>query len=103
MFHIEQAKICPRDQEIGDSIQPGVSAAAAVAANTFRLLIAGSQAGGLIGPSGQNIELIRGSSGATISVLAQNQLPFCGSAQESDRVVQVSLSLQLPASCKRYR
>ncbi|GFY90386.1 hypothetical protein Acr_07g0005830 [Actinidia rufa] len=39
-----------------------------VAANTIRLLIAGTQAG----------------------VLAQNQLPLCASAHESDRVVQVS-------------
>ncbi|KAI9077731.1 hypothetical protein K1719_040217 [Acacia pycnantha] len=33
-----------------------------VAANTIRLLIAGSQAGGLIGVSGQNIEKLRNSS-----------------------------------------
>ncbi|GFS35561.1 hypothetical protein Acr_00g0040630 [Actinidia rufa] len=61
-----------------------------VAANTIRLLIAGTQAGGLIGVSGQNIEKLRISSGATITVLAQNQLPLCASAHESDRVVQVS-------------
>ncbi|XP_024932433.3 RNA-binding KH domain-containing protein PEPPER isoform X2 [Ziziphus jujuba] len=61
-----------------------------VAANTIRLLIAGSQAGCLIGMSGQNIEKLRNSSGATISILAQNQLPLCASAYESDRVVQVS-------------
>ncbi|CAK9146201.1 unnamed protein product [Ilex paraguariensis] len=59
-----------------------------VAANAIRLLIAGSQAGGLIGASGQNIEKLRNSSGATITVLAQNQLPLCASAYESDRVVQ---------------
>ncbi|THG16217.1 hypothetical protein TEA_008576 [Camellia sinensis var. sinensis] len=59
-----------------------------VAANTIRLLIAGSQAGGLIGISGQNIEKLRISSGATITVLAQSQLPLCASAHESDRVVQ---------------
>ncbi|KAF7825157.1 poly(rC)-binding protein 4-like isoform X2 [Senna tora] len=61
-----------------------------VAANTIRLLIAGSQAGGLIGMSGQNIEKLRNSSGATITVLAPNQLPLCASAHESDRVVQLS-------------
>ncbi|KAK4379458.1 hypothetical protein RND71_001320 [Anisodus tanguticus] len=59
-----------------------------VAANTVRFLIAGSQAGGLIGMSGQNIETLRNSSGATITVLAQHQLPLCASAHESDRVVQ---------------
>ncbi|KAM6587426.1 hypothetical protein CsatA_010031 [Cannabis sativa] len=61
-----------------------------VAANTIRLLIAGSQAGSLIGMSGQNIEKLRNSSGASITVLAQNQLPLCASAHESDRVVQIS-------------
>ncbi|XP_059434608.1 uncharacterized protein LOC132167616 [Corylus avellana] len=65
-------------------------AAGHVAANTIRLLIAGSQAGCLIGMSGQNIEKLRNSCGATISVLAQNQLPLCASAHESDRVVQIS-------------
>ncbi|MCD9646485.1 hypothetical protein HAX54_036356 [Datura stramonium] len=60
-----------------------------VAANTVRFLIAGSQAGGLIGVYGQNIETLRNSSGATITVLAQYQLPLCASAHESDRVVQV--------------
>lgn len=60
-----------------------------VPANAIKLLIAGSQAGGLIGTSGQNIEKLRNSSGATITVLAQNQLPLCASAHESDRVVQV--------------
>ncbi|KAM1157165.1 hypothetical protein ACFX1X_028118 [Malus domestica] len=61
-----------------------------VAANTIRLLIAGSQAGSLIGMSGQNIEKLRNYSGATITILAPNQLPLCASAHESDRVVQVS-------------
>ncbi|KAA8515869.1 hypothetical protein F0562_019048 [Nyssa sinensis] len=61
-----------------------------VAANTIRLLIAGSQAGSFIGMSGQNIEKLRNSSGATITVLAQNQLPLCASSHESDRVVQIS-------------
>lgn len=63
-----------------------------MAANTIRLLIAGSQAGSLIGASGQNIEKLRNSSGATITILAPNQLPLCASAHESDRVVQVSFS-----------
>ncbi|KAK9002032.1 hypothetical protein V6N11_024721 [Hibiscus sabdariffa] len=61
-----------------------------VAANTIRLLIAGSQAGCLIGMSGQNIEKLRASSGASITILAPNQLPLCASAHESDRVVQIS-------------
>lgn len=63
-----------------------------MAANTIRLLIAGSQAGSLIGASGQNIEKLRNSSGASITILAPNQLPLCASAHESDRVVQVSFS-----------
>ncbi|XP_021770796.1 flowering locus K homology domain-like [Chenopodium quinoa] len=58
--------------------------------NSVKLLIAGSQAGGLIGVSGQNIEKLRNSSGATIAVLAPNQLPLCASAHESDRLVQIS-------------
>lgn len=58
-------------------------------ANSVRFLIAGSQAGGLIGVSGQNIENLRISTGATVTVLAQHQLPLCASAHESDRVVQV--------------
>ncbi|OMP00722.1 hypothetical protein COLO4_12431 [Corchorus olitorius] len=61
-----------------------------VAANTIRLLIAGTQAGSLIGMSGQNIEKLRSSSGASITILAPNQLPLCASAHESDRVVQIS-------------
>lgn len=61
-----------------------------VAANTIRLLIAGSQAGSLIGISGRKIEKLRNSSGATIAILASTQLPLCASAHESDRVVQVS-------------
>lgn len=76
-------------------MQAEISGAGSVAANTIRLLIAGSQAGGLIGISGQNIVNIRNSSGATVSVLAQNQLPPCSSAHESDCVVQVRLLLQL--------
>ncbi|KNA20449.1 hypothetical protein SOVF_052260 [Spinacia oleracea] len=67
----------------------GISGGHAVA-NSVKLLIAGSQAGGLIGVSGQNIEKLRNSSGATIAVLAPNQLPLCASAHESDRMVQIS-------------
>lgn len=63
-----------------------------VAANTVRLLISGCQAGGLIGVSGQNIGQLRNTSGATVNVLAQNQLPLCASAHESDRVVQVVIA-----------
>ncbi|KAJ6971889.1 hypothetical protein NC653_032432 [Populus alba x Populus x berolinensis] len=71
--------------EIGKLVNAGH-----VAANTIRLLIAGSQAGSLIGMSGQNIVKLRNSSGAMITVLAPNQLPLCASAYESDRVVQIS-------------
>ncbi|XP_027160613.1 poly(rC)-binding protein 4-like [Coffea eugenioides] len=72
------------------NVEPQKVAAGHVAANTIRLLIAGTQAGGLIGLNGQNIEKLRNSSGASITVLAQSQLPLCASAHESDRVVQVS-------------
>lgn len=61
-----------------------------VPANAVRLLIAGSQAGGLIGVSGQNIVNLRNTSGASITVLSPNQMPPCASAHESDRVVQIS-------------
>ncbi|KAK1262527.1 KH domain-containing protein [Acorus gramineus] len=61
-----------------------------LATNTIRILIAGSQAGCLIGKSGQKIEQIRNSSGATITVMSQDQLPSCASAHKSDRLVQVS-------------
>lgn len=67
----------------------GVSAGH-VPSNSVKLLIAGSQAGGLIGVSGQNIEKLRNASGAMITVLAPNQLPLCASALESDRLVQIS-------------
>ncbi|XP_059633878.1 KH domain-containing protein At4g18375-like [Cornus florida] len=72
------------------NIEPLNVGAGHMAANTIRLLIAGSQAGSLIGISGQNIEKLRNFSGAIITVLAQHQLPFCASAHESDRVVQIS-------------
>jgi poly(rC)-binding protein 2/3/4 len=60
-----------------DSSDTSKVTAGHVAANTIRLLIAGSQAGGLIGMSGQNIEKLRNSSGAMITVLAPSQLPLC--------------------------
>uniref|UniRef100_A0A2N9HY51 K Homology domain-containing protein n=1 Tax=Fagus sylvatica TaxID=28930 RepID=A0A2N9HY51_FAGSY len=72
-------------------------AAGHVAANTIRLLIAGTQAGCLIGMSGQNIEKLRNSCGAIITILAQNQLPLCASAHESDRVVQGDVPAVLKA------
>ncbi|PRQ57297.1 putative K domain-containing protein [Rosa chinensis] len=75
------------DENSADAAKVG---AGHVAANTIRLLIAGSQAGSLIGMSGQNIEKLRNSSGATITILAPSQLPLCASAHESDRVVQIS-------------
>ncbi|KAH1044653.1 hypothetical protein AAZX31_09G226500 [Glycine max] len=77
-------------KEDDSSLDASKVTAGHVAANTIRLLIAGSQAGGLIGMSGQNIEKLRDSSGASITVLAPNQLPLCASAHESDRVVQLS-------------
>ncbi|GLT51580.1 hypothetical protein SLA2020_249810 [Shorea laevis] len=80
--------ILTEDDAGGESA--GAVSAGHVAANTMRLLIAGSQAGSLIGMSGQNIEKLRTSSGATIAILAPNQLPLCASAYESDRVVQIS-------------
>ncbi|OWM64872.1 poly(rC)-binding protein 4-like isoform X1 [Punica granatum] len=79
--------ILKEDDSSNEALKIG---AAHVAANTIRLLIAGSQAGGLIGISGENIEKLRNSSGATITVLAPTQLPLCASAHESDRVVQLS-------------
>ncbi|CAK9328740.1 unnamed protein product [Citrullus colocynthis] len=77
-------------KEDGTSIEELKVGTGHVAANTIRLLIAGSQAGSLIGASGQNIEKLRNSSGASITILAPNQLPLCASAHESDRVVQIS-------------
>lgn len=79
-----------------DGISGGVEVGKAVnaghmAANTIRLLVAGTQAGSLIGMSGQNIVNLRNSSGAIITVLSPTQLPLCASAYESDRVVQVKL------------
>lgn len=50
----------------------------------------------IFGVSGQNIDQIRNYTGATVTVLAQNQLPLCASAHESDRVVQPNLDMHLP-------
>ncbi|XP_022756943.1 RNA-binding KH domain-containing protein PEPPER-like [Durio zibethinus] len=84
------ALILKEDDSSTEAAKVGAVSAGHVAANTIRLLIAGSQAGCLIGMSGQNIEKLRTSSGASITILAPNQLPLCASAHESDRVVQIS-------------
>ncbi|KAL5728369.1 hypothetical protein ACHQM5_001461 [Ranunculus cassubicifolius] len=60
-----------------------------VPANMIRLLIAGSQAGVLIGKSGQNIAQSRNFSGARIDILPKSQYPPCASTHESDRIVQI--------------
>ncbi|XP_075518200.1 uncharacterized protein LOC142552337 [Primulina tabacum] len=77
-------------EDCSGNVETAKVGAGHVAANTVRLLIAGSQAGGLIGVSGQNIENLRNSSGANITVLSPSQLPPYASAHESDRVVQIS-------------
>ncbi|KAK6260903.1 hypothetical protein SCA6_015377 [Theobroma cacao] len=82
--------ILKEDDSGTEAAKVGAVSAGHVAANTIRLLIAGSQAGCLIGMSGQNIEKLRSSSGASVTILAPNQLPLCASAHESDRVVQIS-------------
>ncbi|XVE76871.1 hypothetical protein DITRI_Ditri13aG0015100 [Diplodiscus trichospermus] len=82
--------ILKEDDSSTEAAKVGAVSAGHVAANTIRLLIAGSQAGCLIGMSGQNIEKLRSSSGASVTILAPNQLPLCASAHESDRVVQIS-------------
>ncbi|KAK8630640.1 hypothetical protein V6N13_079425 [Hibiscus sabdariffa] len=82
--------ILKEDDGSTEAAKVGPVGAAHVAENTIRLLIAGSQAGSLIGMSGQNIEKLRSSSGASVTILAPNQLPLCASAHESDRVVQIS-------------
>uniref|UniRef100_A0A803LS57 K Homology domain-containing protein n=1 Tax=Chenopodium quinoa TaxID=63459 RepID=A0A803LS57_CHEQI len=81
--------VSSRENEAG-GISDAEKALLQIASLILALLIAGSQAGGLIGVSGQNIEKLRNSSGATIAVLAPNQLPLCASAHESDRLVQIS-------------
>ncbi|KAJ6804516.1 RNA-binding KH domain-containing protein isoform X1 [Iris pallida] len=84
------AKVILKESEDSIGTLNTVAAAAHTVAHTIRLLIAGCQAGCLIGISGQNIVHIRNASGATVNILAQNQLPICASVYESDRVVQVS-------------
>ncbi|KAK3002356.1 hypothetical protein RJ639_021259 [Escallonia herrerae] len=86
-LHEIASLILQEDNVIPEALRVGTGH---VAANAIKLLIAGTQAGGLIGVSGQNIEKLRNSSGATVTVLAQHQLPLCASAHESDRVVQIS-------------
>ncbi|XP_078440242.1 uncharacterized protein LOC144710375 [Wolffia australiana] len=81
------AKAILKDDDVGDAATVGSDYGAT---NAIRLLIAGSQAGCLIGVSGQTIDYIRNSSGATVNILAPNQLPLCASAHEYDRVVQLS-------------
>lgn len=58
--------------------------------NLTRLLIAGSQAGGVIGKGGAGIKEIREMSGAIVRILSKDQLPLCSSASESDRLMQMS-------------
>ncbi|XP_031501532.1 flowering locus K homology domain-like [Nymphaea colorata] len=82
------AKIILQDDNNG-MIAPRVGTGHS-AKNMIRLLIAGSQAGCLIGVSGHSIAEIRNSSGATVQIMAPNHLPSCASAHESDRLVQVS-------------
>ncbi|GBG73588.1 hypothetical protein CBR_g16930 [Chara braunii] len=53
-----------------------------------RLLIAGSQAGSLIGKGGDIIKQIRDKSGAVVRILGQEELPAC--ALPTDRVVQIA-------------
>ncbi|BBN18626.1 poly(rC)-binding protein 3/4 [Marchantia polymorpha subsp. ruderalis] len=61
-----------------------------IAPNLTRLLIAGSQAGSLIGKAGTTIKDIRESSGANVRILPPDQLPVCSSALDNDRLVQIA-------------
>ncbi|KAL2607749.1 hypothetical protein R1flu_026322 [Riccia fluitans] len=61
-----------------------------IAPNLTRLLIAGSQAGSLIGKGGTTIKDIRESSGANVRILPPEQLPVCSSALDNDRLVQIA-------------
>lgn len=61
-----------------------------VGPNLTRLLIAGSQAGCIIGKAGSTIQEIRETSGATVRILPKEQLPPCSSASESDRLMQMT-------------
>ncbi|KAJ7535180.1 hypothetical protein O6H91_12G021800 [Diphasiastrum complanatum] len=69
-----------------------------VAPNLTRLLIAGSQAGSLIGKAGAVINNIRESSGATVRILPSDKLPPCSAASDTDRLVQISG--EIPQVCK---
>lgn len=83
--------VCIADQDDNNGmIAPRVGTGHS-AKNMIRLLIAGSQAGCLIGVSGHSIAEIRNSSGATVQIMAPNHLPSCASAHESDRLVQVEV------------
>jgi len=77
-------------EESGESTATAKVGSQHVGPNMIRLLIAGSQAGSLIGSSGKTIKEIRNDSGATIKILPQNLLPICASASETDRLVQIS-------------
>ncbi|KAJ4955592.1 hypothetical protein NE237_012375 [Protea cynaroides] len=81
------ASIILMDEDVNAVASVGVGQ---VAVKMIRLLISGSQAGSLIGMSGQNIEKLRNESGTSIMVLGQNQFPLCASAHDSDRMVQIS-------------
>lgn len=77
-------------EESGESTATAKVGSRHVGPNMMRLLIAGSQAGSLIGASGKTINEIRNDSGATIKVLPQHLLPICASASDTDRLVQIS-------------
>jgi poly(rC)-binding protein 2/3/4 len=77
-------------EESGESSATAKVGTRHVGPNMMRLLIAGSQAGSLIGASGKTIKEIRNDSGATIKILPQNLSPICASASETDRLVQIS-------------
>lgn len=77
-------------EESGESAGTAKVGTRHVGPNMMRLLIAGSQAGSLIGSAGKTINEIRNDSGATIKILPQNLLPICASASKTDRLVQVS-------------
>lgn len=77
-------------EESGESTATAKVGSQHAGPNMMRLLIAGSQAGSLIGASGKTIKEIRNDSGATIKILDQNLSPICASASETDRLVQIS-------------
>lgn len=77
-------------EESGESTATAKVGSRHVGPNMMRLLIAGSQAGSLIGSSGKTISEIRNDSGATIKILPPHLSPICASALETDRLVQIS-------------